>query len=131
MNLITWLFELTMPRAEKELRTVCRSRPTLSCDAFFDRYFATTECERDVVASIRSTIEIQLGIRNLLPTDNIARGFPDVGLDNLLFDIAEHFSFTLSTEEVRRLDGTLFSIVCFVQEKIEEQRSIRDCKSAC
>lgn len=98
-------------REENHFIKECAARDQLSDHDFYSEFYASTAASAESVARVRGIAERQLGVKNLVPSDNLAYRFQDIPFTELAFDVAEEFSFNLDEQSLQRLDGTLDSLI--------------------
>jgi hypothetical protein len=106
-----WLDMLTATPAERRYWKECESRPVLTDDEFYDRFYKDSGIQFEIVRRVRQILAHQLGLERAIPSDAFGPIFPDLDFWEVMLEIAEQFGFSPVLEDCQRLDGTFDSFV--------------------
>ena len=113
---------LFLPTRERQYEEKCRNRPVLTDAEFIERFYGCGAVPSQIPIRLRMVVSRELGMRKILPDDNILEVFPDLDLAELLYEIQEELGLELSREDMKMNDGTFDSLVQCVAQKYFEQR---------
>lgn len=111
-------FLVGMPRPEREYRERCERRAQLS-DEDFVRMYYPQGVNADVARRIRCVFYEQLKLDRVEPSDH-PFDFLDVGIAEVVWEIADEFGVSVSDGEIASLDGSVDSIVRLFNRRVSE-----------
>lgn len=115
MAIVRWLTDtlttLFAGNAEREYRQLCKNRPMLTDQEFFDAFYRVSEISFDTCARVRRVLKTQLSMSNVRPDDNITIIFDDLDLWDICFEFSEEFGLKFPDNIVNIMDGTVDSLI--------------------
>jgi acyl carrier protein len=108
--------------AEREYRQLCKTRPNLTDQEFYDAFYRVSEIPFDTCARVRRVLNTQLWMTNVRPDDNLAAIFDDLDLWDICFELGEEFGLQFPDDIVNSLDGTVDSLIRVTERLRTEER---------
>ena len=110
MSFLRRLARLFLTSSERAYMDACEERPALSDAEFHQRYYADSGVTAGLCAGVRRVLCEQLGVRNVLPDDNVALIF-DVDISDILFELGEEFGVAFGDDMYEDINGTVDSLI--------------------
>ena len=121
INLRRWLEQLATLFDSPTVREI-NKRPVVSDDDFHREYFLDTDITVDTCRRVRRVLCKQLQLCNTRPTDNVATLAPDIGFDDVCFEIGEEFEVSFPSDTIVKMDGTVDSLIRETQQLVNASR---------
>jgi hypothetical protein len=115
---IRWWKATFFAGASHQLKEI-NNRPQLTDADFYRRFYADTDVAFDTCTRVRHVLCQQLRLCNPNPSDNVAMLFPDIDIGEVCFEIGEEFNVEYPEDVVRKLDGTVDSLIRETQKIVE------------
>ena len=115
MAIVRWLADtlttLFAGSAEREYRQLCKTRPNLTDQEFYDAFYRGTDIPIETCTRIRRVLKTQLRMANVRPDDNVATIFDDIDVGETCFEIGEEFELKFPDNIIDNIDGTIDSLI--------------------
>ncbi len=115
MAIARWLADtlttLFADSAEREYRKLCRTRPNLTDQEFYNTFYRVSGIPFDTCARVRQVLNTQLRMSNVRPEDNVVTIFDDLDLWDICFELGDEFGLKFPDNIVDNIDGTVDSLI--------------------
>ena len=112
------IFDHFTPKDEREYLDERRQRPFITDEEFVARFYCKSSVSHEIPIRMRHLVATQLNLHKIFPYDTISAILPDIDFsDFVLFDVAEEFNISITSDDIIHLDGSFDSLVNLVERK--------------
>jgi acyl carrier protein len=120
---LAWLDDLLYKATHSRLERELEARPQQDDQAFYEAYYGSSGISKDIPIRIRKVYVEQLGEcwRGVRPGDNVDEICPDVDFAEVLYEIEDEFRIKMSSEDMKKMEGTFDAVVRYVASQRQTQ----------
>ncbi|MEX2114426.1 MAG: hypothetical protein WD845_14625 [Pirellulales bacterium] len=120
LAMLGWFSGCLKTEPELAFERELNGRPLMDDETFFRSHYGSTCLPREIPIRLRRLFADQLGApwARVQPSDKPAEVYLDLDFAELVADAQAEFGLSISTDEMRELDGSFDSLVRCVADKL-------------